>query len=134
MLFKVFSNPGGDDYILRGFNGRLVDTNPGKTTPTAMAIKYAQYMCCISLWFGGILGLTPEEFKGQDGSQSGRISSAFAASNADIPVELWGQHGDWASFKNQKKVHETGRRVSSFRLQSSYEYTYYFESTSRVNF
>jgi hypothetical protein len=57
-----------------------------------MAIKYAQYM-----WY------TPEEFKGQYGSQSGRIGFAFAASNAGIPVELWGQHGDWASFKSQKR-------------------------------
>ena len=57
----------------------------------------------LSLWFGGILWLTPEEFKGQYGSQSGRIGSASAASNAGIPVELWGQHGDWASFKSQKR-------------------------------
>ncbi len=62
----------------------------GKTTPMVMAIKYAQYMRYLSLWFGGILGLTPEEFKGQYGSQSGRIGSALAASNAGIPVELWG--------------------------------------------
>ena len=25
------------------------------------------------------------------------------ASNADIDLELWGQHGDWASFKSQKR-------------------------------
>jgi hypothetical protein len=95
------SNPGGD-YIFRGFNGRLVAKNPGKTTLMVMAIKYAQYMRLLSLWSGGILGLTPEEFKGQHGSQSDRIGSASAASNAGIPVELWGQHGDRASFKSQK--------------------------------
>ena len=67
-----------------------------------MTIKYAQYMRYLSLWFGGMLGLTPEEFKGQYGSQSGRICSGSAASNAGIPVELWGQLGDWASFKRQK--------------------------------
>jgi hypothetical protein len=43
----------------------------------------------LSLWFGGILGLTPEEFRNQYGSQLGRIVSASAASNAGIPVELW---------------------------------------------
>jgi hypothetical protein len=97
VLFKVFSNPGGDNYIFRGFNGRLVAKNPGKTTPTVMAIKYAQYMRYLSLWFGGILGLTPEEFISQYGSQSGRIGCASTASNAGIPMELWGQHCDWAS-------------------------------------
>jgi hypothetical protein len=100
---QTFSNPQGDEFIFRGFNGRLVAKNPGKTTPTILAIKYAQYMRYLSLWFGGILGLTPVEFKSQYGSQSGRIGSASAASNAGIAVELWGQHGDWASFKSQKR-------------------------------
>ena len=68
-----------------------------------IAIKYAQYMRYLSLWFGGLIGLTLEEFKGQHGSQSGRIGYAFAAFNADIPVELWGQHGDWDSFKSKKR-------------------------------
>ena len=102
MLFKVFSNS-GDNYVFRGFNGRLVAKNPCKTTPMVMAIKYAQYMRYISFWFGGILGLTPEEFKSQYGSLSGRIGSASATSNVGIPVELWGQHGDWASLKKPKK-------------------------------
>jgi len=34
---------------------------------------------------------------------SGRIGCAFAASNKGIPAELWGQHGDWSSFKSQKR-------------------------------
>jgi hypothetical protein len=68
-----------------------------------LAIKYAQYMRYLSLWFGVILGLTPEEFKSQYGSQSSRIGSTSRASNAGIPVELWGQHGDWAWFKSQKR-------------------------------
>ena len=55
----------------------------------------------------GIRGLTPEEFKGQYGSQSGRIGFDSAAFNAGVPAELWGQHGDWASFKKPKKIHET---------------------------
>ena len=57
------------------------------------------------LWFGGILGLTPEESKNQYGSQSYRIGSSSAASNAGIPVILWGQHGDWASFESQKTLY-----------------------------
>ncbi len=76
-LFRALqsaTNPEGDDCLLHGFNGRLVDENPGKTTPMVIAIiKYAQYMRYISLWFGGMLGLTPEEFRNQYGSQSGRI-------------------------------------------------------------
>jgi hypothetical protein len=68
-----------------------------------MAIKYEQYMRYLSFWFGGILGLTPEELKGHYGSQSGLIGSASAASNAGILVDLWSQHGDWASFKSKKR-------------------------------
>ena len=94
MLFRSF--------IFRGFNGHLVAKNPGKITPMRMAIKYAQYMRYLSLWFGGILRLTPEEFKDQYGFQSCRIGAASAASNVGISVELWGQHGDWDSFKSQK--------------------------------
>ena len=67
-----------------------------------MSIKYAQYIRYLFLWFGVILALNPEEFKCQYGSQSGRIGSASATSNAGIPVKLWGQHGDWASYINQK--------------------------------
>jgi hypothetical protein len=67
------------------------------------AIKYEQYMRYLSLWFGGIRALTPEELKHQYGrSQSSRIGSPSAASNVNTPVELWGQHGDWASFKIKK--------------------------------
>ena len=82
------THPDGYDFIFRGFNDRLVTENPGKTAPMVIAIKYAQYMRYLSLLFGGILGLTPEEFKGQYGSQSGRMGFASAASNAGIPVEL----------------------------------------------
>ncbi len=45
-------------------------------------------------WFRGILGLSAEKFKARHGYRSGRIGSASAASNAGIPVELWGHHGD----------------------------------------
>ena len=67
-----------------------------------MAIKYAQYMRYLSLCFGSVLGISTVEFKAQHGSQFGRICAASAASNDGIRVELWGQHGDWASFKSQK--------------------------------
>ncbi len=35
---QIVSNPKGDDFIFRGFNGRLVAKNPGKTTPMIMVI------------------------------------------------------------------------------------------------
>ncbi len=63
MLFKVFSNPGGDDIFFVVLNGRLAAKNPGKRTPMLLVIKYAQYMRYFSVWFGSTLALTPEEFK-----------------------------------------------------------------------
>ncbi len=57
----------------------------------------------MSLWFGEVLGIFTQEFKAQYGSQSGRSGGASAASNVDIDLELWGQHGDWASFNSQKR-------------------------------
>ena len=99
---QIVSNLEGDDFLFSSFNCRLVAKNSGKLIPTVMAIKYAKSMRYLSLWFGGNLGLTPEEFKGQYGSQSGRICSASVASNAGIPAELWGQHGDWDSFKSKR--------------------------------
>ena len=60
---------------------------------------------CVAFLFGleAYLGLPRKSFKGQYGSQSGRIGSASAACNAGIPVELWGQDGDWTSFLKTKK-------------------------------
>jgi hypothetical protein len=85
-----FVNSDEDDFVFLGFNGRLVANSPGKSSPMVTTIKYAQYMRYFSLWFGGILGLKPKEFKNQYGSQSGRIGCTSTASNADIHLELWG--------------------------------------------
>ncbi len=38
--------------------------------------------------------LHKQDFKSQYSSQSGRSGSASATSNADIPLHLWGRHGD----------------------------------------
>ncbi len=81
----------------------LWQKKPGKTSPLIATIKYAQYTRYLSLWFGGIFCLSLEEFQNQYGFQSGRIDYASTASNAGIPVDLWGQHGDWDSFKSQKR-------------------------------
>ena len=89
--------------IFCGFDGRLVAKNPQKTVPYDVPIKYDQYVRYLSLWFGEVLGISTQEFKSQYGSQSGRSGRASAASNAGIPHELWGQHGDLASFQSPKR-------------------------------
>ncbi len=48
------------------------------------------------------MGLSPTEFLSRYGSHSGRSGGASAASNAGIPLELWGQHGDWKSAAAQR--------------------------------
>ena len=60
-------------FFIRGFNGHLVAKNSGISFPLFTTIKYVIYVPYFSLRFGGVLGLTPEEFKNQYDSQSGRI-------------------------------------------------------------
>ena len=60
-------------FIFRGFNCRLAAKNSGISSPMFTTIKFAVYVRYFSLRFGGVLGLTPEEFKNQYDSQSGRI-------------------------------------------------------------
>ncbi len=48
------------------------------------------------------MGIPPTEFLSRYGSQSGRSGGALAASNAGIPLELWGWHGDWKSAAAQR--------------------------------
>ena len=60
----------------------------------------------LSHWFGEVLGISTLEFKSQYGFQSGRNGGSSATANACIPLELWGQHSDWTSFKKSKMLHE----------------------------
>ncbi len=57
----------------------------------------------LSLLFRSVMDLSSEEFRSQYGSQSSKICCASTTSDAGIPVELWSQYGDWASFKSQKR-------------------------------
>ena len=91
-----------DAYVFRSFNGRCVIKSPESTIPGATFISYAQFSKYLALWFGATLGLSPKEFSTVYGSQSGRSGAASAAANAGVPMELWGQHGDWKSVKSQK--------------------------------
>jgi len=75
-----------------------------KNIPYDLAIKHAQYMRFLSLWFDSVLGLYIVDFETQYGSQPVRIVVASATSNAGIPYELWGQHGDSASLKSLKGI------------------------------
>jgi len=94
---------------------------------------------CTTFLFGlevYLLRLTPEEFRNQYGSQSGGICSASAASNVGIPVEFWGQHGDWASFKSEKIcIKRDVKFLLSVRFFGSYEATFtYYERPVGVAF
>ncbi len=40
-------------------------------------------------------------------TQSGRSGGASAAANAEVPAELWGQHGDWKTMDAQKRYMKT---------------------------
>ena len=82
---SIFSQ---DAFIFRGINFRLVAKNPQITVPYVLAIKHDQYMRCLSLWFGGVLGLSIKKHQSQYDSQSVQICCASTASNADISAEL----------------------------------------------
>ncbi len=56
----------------------------------------------MGLWSSGVLGTSVALFKKQWATQSGWSGIASAASNAGIPVELWGQHGVWHSLEAHK--------------------------------
>jgi hypothetical protein len=81
-------------HVIRGFNGRLVAKNPRATTPGQKKITYDQFLRFLSLWFGEVMSVSVAAFRKKFARQSGRSGGASAASNADVPAELWGQHGD----------------------------------------
>jgi hypothetical protein len=59
--------------IFCGFNGRLVEKSPHKTSPSSLPIKNDQYVRYISFWYGEVFGISTQEFKALYGSQSGRV-------------------------------------------------------------
>ena len=100
---RGFTGGSPDLFVFRGFNGKLVAANPGKTSPNDKFISYDQLVRFLSLWFSGVMGITVEEFRKLFATQSGRSGCASAAANAGVTMELWGQHGDWKSFEAQKR-------------------------------
>ncbi len=93
--------------MFRGFNGRLVAKSPRATAPELKKITYDQFLRFMSLWFSGVMGVSVAAFRKQIATQSGRSGGASAASNAGVPAELWGQHGDWKSWDAQKRYMKT---------------------------
>ncbi len=89
-------------FAFRGFNGRLVAKSPGMAQPYVEQIKYDQFLRYLSLWLSGVLGISSKDFRKEFVTRSGRSGGASAASNAGVKVELWGQHGAWASWQSQK--------------------------------
>jgi hypothetical protein len=57
----------------------------------------------MSLWLSGVIGVPVAAFRKQFATQSRRSGVASAAVNFDIPKELFGHHGDWKSWKAQKR-------------------------------
>ncbi len=93
--------------VFRGFNGRLVAKSPRATTPGPKKIAYDQFLRFMSLWFNGLMGVSVAAFRKQFATQSGRSGGASVVSNAGVPAELWGQHGDWKSWEAQKRCMKT---------------------------
>ncbi len=112
MLIKTPSSP-----IFCGLNCRLVATKPQKKKKNASFNYPSSTHNTLDICLFGLaksLELQHTNLISQYGFQSSRSGRASAASNADIDLELWGQHNDWASFKKPK--HEEERHSSSFRL------------------
>jgi len=107
LLRMMIIHTGGvsdDAFVIRGFNGRLVRRSQERTSPGDAFITYGQFTTCLSLWFGGVMGVPPSEFLSLYESQSGCSGAASTTSNAGIPLELWGQQGDWKSAAAQPLV------------------------------
>jgi hypothetical protein len=99
LLRELKSYMGGSEglHVFRGFNGRLVAKSLRSTSPGPKKITYDKLLRFMSLWFSGVMGVSDVTFRKQFATQSGRRGGASAASNAGVPAELWGQHGDWKS-------------------------------------
>jgi hypothetical protein len=93
-MMKRHMGESNDAFVYKGFTRRLAKKSPERISPGEECIKYAQFSTCLSLWFGGVMGISPSEFLSRYGSQSGRNGGASVASNTGIPLKIWGQHGD----------------------------------------
>jgi integrase len=104
---KTYTGGSEGSLAFRGFNGRLVAKSPRATSPGPKKITYDQFLRFMSLWLSGVMGVSVGAFRKQFATHSGRSGGASAASNAGVPAELWGQHGDWKSWEAQKRYMKT---------------------------
>jgi hypothetical protein len=51
-MIRRHTGESDDDFVFRGFNGRLVKESPERTSTGNECITYAQFSTCLSLWFG----------------------------------------------------------------------------------
>ena len=56
LQFMVFTGGAEDMHVFRGFNGRLVAKNPGRTAPGPDKISYDQMLRLMCLGFSGVIG------------------------------------------------------------------------------
>jgi hypothetical protein len=81
---------------------RLVQKSWNKTQPSKTLITYNQFARYLDLWFGGMMGTSPDEFRKLFATSSGSSGAALVATDAGMSFELWGQDGVWASCEVQK--------------------------------
>ncbi len=96
MLLKLRDFTGGleERCVFRGFNGRLVLKIPERALPGPGRISYDNFLWFMSHWFIGVMGISVDLSRKQFAAQSGQSGCASAATNAGVPAELWGMHGD----------------------------------------
>ena len=82
---RTYTGASEELHVFRGFNGRLVAKNPGRTEPGPLKITYDQFSRYLGLWFSGVLGTSVASFRKQFGTQSGRSGNASAVANAGVP-------------------------------------------------
>ena len=110
LVLREHTGESEDLFVFRGFVGRPVSKTPGRTAPGTERIKYDQFLHYLCLWFSGVMSLYVATSRKQFDTQSGRSGCALAPANAEVPAELWGQHGDWKTMdvhKRYVKTHST---------------------------
>jgi hypothetical protein len=71
------------------------------------------------------MGISVKAFRKHFATQSGRSGGASAASNACIPVELWGQHGDWKTMNAQKRYVKSDKDTIVVGVTGGHEPSYW---------
>ncbi len=100
---QIYTGGSEDLHVFRGFNGRMAAKSPRTTAPRPKRIAYDPFLRSFILCFSGAMDISVEVFRKLFATQSGRSGCTSTASNAGVPAELRGQHGDWKSMEAQKR-------------------------------